>query len=447
MAGGITRVLSDPHNQPTIKLAIIAILCLASLLPLQSIRALVLERQQTGASATQQIARAWGGEQRLIGPVLVVPYMERGRVQGERRKTLIALPESLSIETVASTQTRHRSIYETVVYDATTVLSGNFAFPDLSALDIAPENVLWREARLDILVSELSGIVEAREASLADAVLAFRVPHAGRDTISAAATLPGEASDWPLRFSVTLDIRGSDSLGFLPVGERTSLALSANWAHPSFVGAHLPAAVAIDDDAFEATWKISRFARALPPAWSSDNDTADELRQHLASNAVVTRLVDPVDHYLKSERSVKYGLLFVILVACTLFVFESVSRLRFHPLQYAMVVAALCLFFLLLLSLSEVLGFAAGYAIAATLTVALLGHYVAAIAHGRGRGAMLAGLLGAVYAALFVVLHSEAHALLLGSGLLFIALALTMVLTRNLDWYALGARPESEGKA
>ena len=442
-----TRTLfSDPRSYAYIKLAVIAALCLASLVPLQSIRALIAERQQNGAAAAEEIAQAWGGEQRVIGPVLVVPYtvsawhVEQGWVPTDAQKYLLVLPETLRVEAVSQTQTRHRSIYETVVYGADATLSGQLAFPNLAELGIAEDTLRWDEARLDILVSDLANIVDVREARWSDSALTFHVPHAARDTISATLpALPGDESAWPLDFSLTLDIRGSGSIGFLPIGARTDVTLAADWPHPSFAAPHLPDSMTITDDGFSATWQISRFARALPQAWTSDVAAAETLRRELAGSAVVTRLVDPVDHYLKGERSVKYGVLFVILIACSLFVFETVSGLRFHPVQYAMVVAALCLFFLLLISLSEVVGFAAGYGLAATATVILLGHYVSAIARSGARGAVLAGLLGTVYGALFVVLQSEAHALLLGSGLLFASLALTMLLTRNLDWYALGA--------
>jgi inner membrane protein len=160
--------------------------------------------------------------------------------------------------------------------------------------------------------------------------------------------------------------------------------------------------------------------------------------EHASTGAVLIRLVTPVDHYLMSERSAKYGLLFVIWVSCVLFVFEILTDIRIHPVQYAMVAAALCLFFLLLVSLSEVIGFSGGYLIAATMTTALLAFYVAAIAKSPKRGAVLAGLLGAVYGYLFLTLVSEDHALLLGSLLLFVALGLTMIATRRLDWYTLG---------
>jgi inner membrane protein len=151
-------------------------------------------------------------------------------------------------------------------------------------------------------------------------------------------------------------------------------------------------------------------------------------------------LIFPVDHYLKSERSVKYGVLFVILVSCVIFMFEIVSGARVHPIQYGMVAAALCLFFLLLVPLSETIGFAAGYLSAAGLTVALLSYYIAGICRSWHRGAALAGLLSVVYGYMYLTLRSEDHALLLGSLLLFGTLAGAMIVTRGFDWYAVGGR-------
>ena len=147
-----------------------------------------------------------------------------------------------------------------------------------------------------------------------------------------------------------------------------------------------------------------------------------------------------------SERSVKYGLLFVILVSSVLFVFEIVAAVRIHPMQYGMVAAALCLFFLLLLSLSEVMGFSGGYLVAAGMTVALLAAYVATVARSAKRGALLGGILSIVYGYMFLTLMSEDHALLLGSLLLFIALGLAMLATRRFDWYALGDRMSAARK-
>ncbi|MDP6951297.1 MAG: inner membrane CreD family protein, partial [Alphaproteobacteria bacterium] len=272
-------LFASPHSHAYIKLAVIAVLCLASLVPLQSIRSLIAERQQNGAVAAEEIAHAWGGEQRLIGPILIVPYSigarqgEQGWVSTEADKYLFMLPETLRAEAETQTQIRHRSIYESVVYGAEVSLQGQFTLPDLAELGIAGDALAWQDARLDIMVSDLANIVDVREARWGDSELVFHVPHAARDTVSAA--LPGDASAGPLDFSLTLDIRGSGSIGFLPIGARTEVAIAADWPHPSFAAPHLPASTTITDDGFSGAWQISRFARALPQAWSSDVDTAE----------------------------------------------------------------------------------------------------------------------------------------------------------------------------
>src|SRR6185436_8770926 len=123
------------------------------------------------------------------------------------------------------------------------------------------------------------------------------------------------------------------------------------------------------------------------------------------------------------------------------FLFEILKRLAIHPVQYALVGVALAVFFLLLISLSEHLGFAPAYAIAAVACVALIGYYVGHILNSFRRGAGFAVLLSSLYALLYVLLRAEDHALLAGSIFVFTALAVAMVATRRVDWYALAAIP------
>ena len=167
------------------------------------------------------------------------------------------------------------------------------------------------------------------------------------------------------------------------------MEIASPWQHPSFLGSHLPIESEIDEDGFWAKWELSHFAHLRPSSWLSFVETPSWLTEHAASDAVLIRLVTPVDHYLMSERSVKYGLLFVILVSCVLFVFETLADIRIHPVQYTMVAAALCLFFLLLVSLSEIIGFAGGYLIASTMTTPLLAFYIATIARVSNAAAFL----------------------------------------------------------
>jgi inner membrane protein len=145
-----------------------------------------------------------------------------------------------------------------------------------------------------------------------------------------------------------------------------------------------------------------------------------------------------VDFYLQAERSVKHGALLVVLILAAIFVFEVVAPVRIHLFQYALVGFALCLFYLLLLSLSEVIGFFAAYASAAVMSTALITLYVAGVLASRKRALLIAGVLTAVYGYLYVVLQLEALALVSGALGLFVALAAVMYATRNVDWYALG---------
>jgi len=435
--------------QAYVKPGIIVLLVLASLIPLESIRGLVLERQQASLEVAKEIGASWGGEQRLAGPILALPVNPAIEVspgfrttQGAAGKFVIVLPEKLAIDGTATPHIRRRGIYETPLYTVSMTVVSSFALPDFAALGLDASNGIdWDNARLILHVSDLGGIADAPVLEWDRATASFGTGAAEQNL--AVARIPGltsEASAWPKQFSFDLSMNGSRSFGVFPIGEKTVISLASSWPHPGFSGNHLPIESEISSDGFRAKWDLSRFVRRLAEASVNDTEVPDWLTERAQSDAVLIRFVTPVDHYLMSERSVKYGLLFVILVSCVLFVFEIVSEVRIHPMQYGLVAAALCLFFLLLISLAEVIGFIGGYLIAASMTIGLLAFYVAAAAKNSRRGAVLGGLLTVVYGYMFFTLISEDHALLLGSLVLFSALGLAMLATRRLDWYALGER-------
>lgn len=452
------RLLSEPRHRIYVKLAILGLLVAASLLPLRSVRELIAERQETNLAVEQEIALTWGGEQRIIGPVLVVPLTggAKDRVQPssetetgityapDKRSNdhdrLFILPESLSIDTDLRPQIRRRGIYQVMTYTAETRISGTFAPWHLETFESGNEGLLlWDEARIEVYVLDNRGIANASDLNWNGAWLPFEVGNSVNAQL--VASLPRfefAQTAQPIPFSFSLDLKGSRTFGFTPLGGNTTATVQSPWPHPSFYGDFLPVESNITNDGFEARWELSRFERELNGFWLGSDKTIQRIRLRSALSGALVALVDPVDHYLKSERSVKYGVLFVILVSSVLFVFEIVSGARVHPIQYGMVAAALCLFFLLLLSLSEAIGFGAGYLVAAGLTVALLSYYIAAVLRSLRRGAALAGLLTVVYGYMYLTLRSEDHALLLGSLLLFGALAGAMIVTRRFDWYAVG---------
>lgn len=220
-------------------------------------------------------------------------------------------------------------------------------------------------------------------------------------------------------------------LSVVPVGDDTHIALRSSWPHPSFSGAFLPNERRVDAQGFDARWAVSSLA----------SDAQRQLRSDGAveSQAVTVSLVDPVDTYTQADRASKYGVLFVLLTFVGFILFELIKSLRIHPLQYLMVGLALAIFFLLLISLSEHIAFWKAYLVSAVACIGLQAVYLANVLGHWKRGLGFAALLTVLYGALYGLLVSENNALLMGSLLLFVILALAMWVTRRVDWYALGA--------
>jgi len=242
-----------------------------------------------------------------------------------------------------------------------------------------------------------------------------------------------------LEFAFDLKLQGTEQLSITPVGRDSRVELTSGWPHPSFVGEYLPSSREVSAKGFKAQWQTSFFATNLEEA------LADCVRED-SCNALTARnfgvsFVDPVDQYLKTERAIKYALLFIGLTFAVFFLFEVLKRMAVHPVQYALVGMSLALFYLLLLSLSEHLSFALAYGIAATACVLLIGFYVSYVLHSALRGAGFGTLLALLYGMLFGLLGAEDYALLMGSVLVFGVLAGVMVLTRKLDWYGVGRLP------
>lgn len=240
------------------------------------------------------------------------------------------------------------------------------------------------------------------------------------------AALPGADG----AFHIELDLQGMNQLEVVPLGQDSRLNLASNWPHPNFIGDFLPGSRTLTSSGFEASWQSSWFATDME---SRFNRMMKGASGDLPAFSV--SLVQPVDHYQQNERAAKYALLFIGLTFLSFFMFELLKGLRVHPIQYALVGMGLAIFYLVLLALTEHLGFAWAYLIAALASVALNGFYLSHVLGGPKQGLGFAALLGLVYAILFGLLQAEEIALLLGALLLFAILALVMVLTRKLDWY------------
>ncbi len=429
--------------QTTLKALIITVLTLALLIPLGMIRFQIRERQETRDYAEDEIVISWGGEQSIGGPVITVPYLERikddkGDIEEITRYARF-LPDILNIKGQIEPELRHRGIYEVTLYTTDLTLTGTFSRPDFSEWRIPDKDILWEEAFLSIAFPDMRAIRNRVSLSWDTRTFAFR---AGSEQIGLYngeiwTTIPdlkeGENHD----FSVDLKLRGGRVLYFLPLGDETKVNLASSWPSPGFTGAFLPNTRDLSEEGFIASWYITSLGRNYPQKWKENEVDMSSLE----ASGFGVNLVVPVDTYLKSTRSVKYGLLFIVLPFLTFFLFELLSGKKIHPFQYLLVGFAVCIFYLLLLSLSEHLGFNVSYLLASSATIGLISFYSSAVLITWRKASMLTVILCALYIYLYVVLQSEDYALLIGSLGLFGILGAVMFITRKLDWYGLGRNP------
>ncbi|HKV08523.1 MAG TPA: cell envelope integrity protein CreD [Thermoanaerobaculia bacterium] len=433
------------RSSVTVKLFVIGFLILLFLIPLGMVDSLVRERAQRRTEAAAEVASTWGSRQILGGPVLVVPYLQHGKDEKGKPVTWVStasfLPETLKVEGRIVPERRSRGIFESVVYRADLRWTGVFARPSFDTWHVAPEDVVWRDAYLTVGVPDMRGIRTALKLDWSDRELPLE-PGGAEDglwTSGLRVKIPGLAESQAgerYAFAFDLGINGSEALQILPLGKQTSVALKSDWPDPKFTGAFLPESRTVTGTGFSALWNVSYFGRSYPQQWRQDEAARLASMESLQASAFGVELFLPVDIYQKTERSTKYGALFLVLTFLTFFLYEVFNPFSLHPLQYLLVGAALCLFYLLLLSISEHAPFAFAYLVAAAATVLLIGSYSAAILRGRLRALVMTCVLGLLYGYLYVLLQLEDYALLLGSLGLFATLALVMYVTRKIDWSA-----------
>ncbi len=239
--------------------------------------------------------------------------------------------------------------------------------------------------------------------------------------------------DQPINVAITLELAGTGALQLLPLARSTDVTMHAPWRDPSFVGAALPLTHRLDASGFSAHWHLLDLNRSYGQSWTDGDSGMDAA---LLASTFGVQLYQPVDVYLRNVRAGKYGLLFITMTFVAVFLCEVLKRLRVHPVQYLLVGAALATFYVVLLALSEQIGFGAAYALAATAVVLMVGGYAMVVLRARRAGLWLGAVLGLIYAMLYGLIAAEQYALLIGALVLLLTVALMMYLTRRIDWYA-----------
>ena len=439
----------------TIKLGAIALLILLLLIPLLMIDGIIDDRQQLRDGVLEDIARSSSYSQQLSGPVMVVPYRkvvrtwktnektnQRYEELGEERGRLYFLPERFELDGQVQTELRARGIYQARLFHADNRINGHFSLPAQLGIKEDFADYQFDAPFLAVGISDIRGIENALKLELdgqrLDFVPGTQVGWLGEGVRVTLPTLDTRNAT-ELTFGFDLRLQGTGSLQVLPVGKASRVSLAANWPHPSFIGNFLPGKREISDQGFSADWQTSFFSTNLQEAMNRcvmGNDC-----EAFNGRSFGVSFIDPVDQYLKSDRAIKYALLFIVLTFAGFFLFEVLKSLAVHPVQYALVGVALAFFYLLLLSLSEHIGFALAYLLSASGCVLLIGFYVCHVLHSVRHGLSFSAGLAALYGLLYGLLSAEDYALLMGSLLLFGLLGVFMVLTRKLDWYGIGQKP------
>jgi inner membrane protein len=461
----------DGERTPGFKLLLTILVGVALAIPLFSVWLLVYDRQSQSEQAAASITEGWGGPQAVSGPVLVIPYratatetlVEAGQSVTRSRQVMRELslaPEAIEITTDIRPERRKRSIYEAVVYDARVAGNARFAFPpDLVRHGVALADMDLSRAELRFGLSDPRGL-GANPRVVAGGQQLRLQPGGGSGGgrgFFAWIDANGLAAQ-PLAVEFNYGFRGNASLSLAPQAGDTRWTVRSAWPHPSFGGDFLPASRRVGDDGFAASYQVGNLAlgRSLvstgdagapssePPAPPRVVSPAGTPRDMAAAGPIQSAqisLIQPVDLYSRVNRATKYGFLFIGFTFLAMLMFDVIGGVRVSAVEYLLMGAALVLFFVLLLAFAEVIGFTPAYILASAAIAGLNTAYAAAVLGSWRRAWFIGGLLVALYAVLYILLSLEAFSLLIGSLLLFGALAGVMYGTRRIDWSARG-RPE-----
>ncbi len=422
----------------TLKGISIFALIVLMMIPMIMISELVRDRKLRQEEVREEVGSKWANSQTLSGPILIIPYRKTVSVDKNEKieyaiENLYILPETLDIQGVVNPQTRHRSIFDVTVYQSELSFKGHFAPIIPENLDIPASDLLLDKAHVYFGLSDFRGIEEqlsikldgnTYELSASDLLSSLST-----NALSAAVPLTSDNLAGDHNFEMNLNIKGSGNLLFTPIGKTNTTHLTSPWQNPSFTGSFLPNSPAeVSESGFSANWKVLYLNRNYPQIWK--NKTFE-----VSQSTYGVSLLQSTDSYAKTERSVKYAILFIALTFGLYFFIEILQKKKVHPLQYGLVGIGLCVFYALLLSISEYISFDIAYIIASAATVSLITLYTKG-AFGKWKiAAMFGVVLSVLYGFIYILIQLQDGALLFGSIGLFVLLAVIMYYSRKIDWY------------
>lgn len=427
-----------------LKMLIIVVIALLLLIPSSWIQGLILERSERQQEIIRDVSDKWSGSQLVQGPVLVIPYKKQITQRDAANKivikefteTLYLLPENLNIKAKVNTETLHRGIYNVGVYNAGLNITGNFNRADLAKLQIDISTMMLDKAKVVFGVSDLKGLKSNPAIKVNGQLLNVEpILNSGDlldNGLQAAINLTA-ISNSNIPFSFNLDLKGSQSLNFVHIGKTTQVEVSGNWPSPKFDGRYLPESRHIDNKGFNAKWRMLYYNRPFPQQWAANDTLLNSIKTNKDALFGVELHIQ-VDEYQKTMRTSKYAILIILLTFVSLFLTEVIQKRPIHIFNYTLIGAAMIVFYTLLLSFSEQVGYNVAYLISAVATIGLIAWFTASLLSNNKAALFFTFILSIFYGFIFIIIQLEDLSLLVGSIALFIIVSVLMYFSRKISW-------------
>lgn len=436
----LERMGQSIKSSVTLKLLSIFILMMLLLIPINIIQGVISEREMLKEQTVKEVSSKWANEQYVYGPILTIPIQKQVIVDSKLvtvKEEAHILPSKLKIGGEVVPQVLNRGIYEVVVYNSDLEISGYFEGLQGYLDDLSDYDLFLEDAFLTFHVSDLRGIKEKviiKWSGLDKSVVpGSNIPHLINSGFTVKDVLSASIDDL-YEFDFQMKLQGSQYLGFMPLGKESQVKLHSEWRDPSFIGSFLPDTRNVSDQGFTAEWNVLELNRNYPQFWIGQKNV-----QEISNSSFGVSLLLPINDYQKATRSAKYALLAISLTFLNFFLVEIFNKKKLHPFQYILIGLALCLFYTLLVSISEHSNFNFAYLISSTVIIAIIGLYAKAILPSVLQVFALVVILCFTYAFVFVTLQVQDYALLIGSIGLTLILAFTMYITRKINWYEMSS--------
>ena len=429
------------QNSILIKSAIIAAIIMTLLIPSSWIQDLTTDREGYQQQQMKDVSSKWSGTQLIQGPVLIIPYKRQVSTTNNNTtttrdviETLYVLPQSIKIKAGVKTELFESGIYDAIVYNSTVSLQGAFEKPNLSELGIDPGNLLYDKARLVFSLSDLKGLknnpvvkIQNQEYTPEPSV-DDKIPFDKGLQVS----FPLQ-KDQGFTFSYQLDLKGSNELNFLHIGKTTDVEVTSDWSHPGFNGRYLPDSRSVNAKGFGAKWHMLYYNRPFPQQWVNDHNLLGT--NNVQQQAIFgVKLQLPIDQYRKVLRTTKYSSLIILLTFISLFLTELIKKQNIHLFNYVLIGAAMVVYYTLLLSFSEQIGYNLAYLLSSASTILLIAIFTASLLKNKNIAALFTFILSLFYGFIFIIIQLEELSLLFGSVALFIIIATLMYFSRKINW-------------